>query len=189
MSLLQSETARANGAKIPGMVDFTIGRAIVNFKGPIVFCVISRYHGGAFVVFSKQLNPMMEIAAVEGMTGVSRVYPDNAAAVGLAAAIVSLGETLDLQVVAEGIEMPEQLASLLNLGCELATPDAEMRAKLPRTWQARMRNSSRSRGARARERDRGGSPPRCPPRRAARRSRSRSSASIRGIAWSDPVRW
>jgi EAL domain-containing protein (putative c-di-GMP-specific phosphodiesterase class I) len=38
---------------------------------------------------------------------------------GLAAAIVSLGETLDLQVVAEGIEMPEQLASLLSLGCEL----------------------------------------------------------------------
>ncbi|GAA4335506.1 hypothetical protein GCM10023178_48790 [Actinomadura luteofluorescens] len=29
-----------------------IGRAIVNFRGPIVFCVISRYHGGAFVVFS-----------------------------------------------------------------------------------------------------------------------------------------
>ena len=25
--------------------------------GPIVFCVISRYHGGAFVVFSKALNP------------------------------------------------------------------------------------------------------------------------------------
>ena len=29
-----------------------IGRAIVNFDGPIVFCVVSRYHGGAFVVFS-----------------------------------------------------------------------------------------------------------------------------------------
>jgi hypothetical protein len=29
-----------------------IGRAVVNFDGPIVFCVISRYHGGAFVVFS-----------------------------------------------------------------------------------------------------------------------------------------
>jgi len=29
---------------------------IVNFVGPIVFCVISRYHGGAFVVFSKALN-------------------------------------------------------------------------------------------------------------------------------------
>ena len=29
-----------------------IGRAVVNFDGPIVFCVVSRYHGGAFVVFS-----------------------------------------------------------------------------------------------------------------------------------------
>ena len=29
-----------------------IGRAVVNFKGPMVFCVISRYHGGAYVVFS-----------------------------------------------------------------------------------------------------------------------------------------
>ncbi len=43
-----------------------IGRAIVNFEGPIVFCVISRYHGGAFVVFSKALNPMMTVLAVEG---------------------------------------------------------------------------------------------------------------------------
>jgi acetyl/propionyl-CoA carboxylase alpha subunit/acetyl-CoA carboxylase carboxyltransferase component len=43
-----------------------IGRAIVNFRGPIVFCVISRYHGGAFVVFSKALNPDMTVLAVEG---------------------------------------------------------------------------------------------------------------------------
>jgi acetyl/propionyl-CoA carboxylase alpha subunit/acetyl-CoA carboxylase carboxyltransferase component len=43
-----------------------IGRAIVNFDGPIVFCVISRYHGGAFVVFSKALNPNMTVLAVEG---------------------------------------------------------------------------------------------------------------------------
>ncbi len=43
-----------------------IGRAVVNFRGPIVFCVVSRYHGGAFVVFSKTLNEGMEIAAVEG---------------------------------------------------------------------------------------------------------------------------
>ena len=33
-----------------------IGRAVTNFDGPIVFVVISRYHGGAFVVFSKRLN-------------------------------------------------------------------------------------------------------------------------------------
>ncbi|MEO6145258.1 MAG: carboxyl transferase domain-containing protein, partial [Dermatophilaceae bacterium] len=43
-----------------------IGRAIVNFEGPIVFCVVSRYHGGAFVVFSKALNADMTVLAVEG---------------------------------------------------------------------------------------------------------------------------
>ena len=43
-----------------------IGRAVVNFKGPIVFVVISRYHGGAFVVFSQALNENMEVAALEG---------------------------------------------------------------------------------------------------------------------------
>ncbi|WP_353510766.1 carboxyl transferase domain-containing protein [Intrasporangium sp.] len=43
-----------------------IGRAIVNFDGPIVFTVISRYHGGAFVVFSKALNPRMTVLAIEG---------------------------------------------------------------------------------------------------------------------------
>jgi acetyl/propionyl-CoA carboxylase alpha subunit/acetyl-CoA carboxylase carboxyltransferase component len=43
-----------------------IGRAIVNFDGPIVFCVISRYHGGAFVVFSNALNDNMEVLAVQG---------------------------------------------------------------------------------------------------------------------------
>jgi acetyl-CoA carboxylase carboxyltransferase component len=43
-----------------------IGRAVTNFAGPIVFVVVSRYHGGAFVVFSKRLNPGMEIAALEG---------------------------------------------------------------------------------------------------------------------------
>ena len=43
-----------------------IGRSVVNFEGPIVFLVISRYHGGAFVVFSNRLNDHMEVAALEG---------------------------------------------------------------------------------------------------------------------------
>jgi len=43
-----------------------IGRAVVNFDGPIIFCVISRYHGGAFVVFSKALRENMEVFALEG---------------------------------------------------------------------------------------------------------------------------
>jgi len=43
-----------------------IGRAVTNFRGPIVFVVVSRYHGGAFVVFSKRLHDDMETAAVIG---------------------------------------------------------------------------------------------------------------------------
>ncbi len=43
-----------------------IGRAITNFRGPIVFVVVSRYHGGAFVVFSGRLHDNMESAAVAG---------------------------------------------------------------------------------------------------------------------------
>jgi acetyl-CoA carboxylase carboxyltransferase component len=43
-----------------------IGRAVVNFKGPMVFCVISRYHGGAYVVFSRALNEHLEVTALEG---------------------------------------------------------------------------------------------------------------------------
>ena len=43
-----------------------IGRSVVNFDGPIVFCVVSRFHGGAFVVFSRRLNDGLEALAVEG---------------------------------------------------------------------------------------------------------------------------
>jgi acetyl-CoA carboxylase carboxyltransferase component len=43
-----------------------IGRAVVNFRGPLVFVVVSRYHGGAFVVFSKALNERLEVAALRG---------------------------------------------------------------------------------------------------------------------------
>ncbi len=43
-----------------------IGRSVVNFKGPMVFCVISRYHGGAYVVFSRALNEGLEVSALEG---------------------------------------------------------------------------------------------------------------------------
>jgi acetyl-CoA carboxylase carboxyltransferase component len=43
-----------------------IGRAVVNFNGPLVFCVVSRYHGGAYVVFSGKLHEHLEVAALEG---------------------------------------------------------------------------------------------------------------------------
>ena len=43
-----------------------IGRAVVNFEGPIIFVVTARYHGGAYVVFSKALNENLHAAALEG---------------------------------------------------------------------------------------------------------------------------
>ncbi len=43
-----------------------IARAVVNFRGPILFCVVSRYHGGAYVVFSRELNPRLRALALTG---------------------------------------------------------------------------------------------------------------------------
>ena len=43
-----------------------IGRAIVNFKGPIIFVVMARDHGGAYVVFSRRLNPLLHSVALHG---------------------------------------------------------------------------------------------------------------------------
>jgi acetyl-CoA carboxylase carboxyltransferase component len=43
-----------------------IARAVVNFSGPLLFLVVSRYHGGAYVVFSRELNPSLRALAVEG---------------------------------------------------------------------------------------------------------------------------
>jgi acetyl-CoA carboxylase carboxyltransferase component len=43
-----------------------IARAVVNFDGPLLFLVVSRYHGGAYVVFSRELNPSLRAFALEG---------------------------------------------------------------------------------------------------------------------------
>jgi acetyl-CoA carboxylase carboxyltransferase component len=97
-----------------------IGRAVVNFDGPIVFCVVSRYHGGAFVVFSGTLNDQMEIAAVEG---------SYASVIGgaPAAAVVFAGE------VAKRTAADPRVASLegrIGEGLERGEDVAELRAEL-----------------------------------------------------------
>jgi acetyl/propionyl-CoA carboxylase alpha subunit/acetyl-CoA carboxylase carboxyltransferase component len=43
-----------------------IATAVVNFKGPFLFQVVSRYHGGAYVVFSQELNDSMRAFALTG---------------------------------------------------------------------------------------------------------------------------
>jgi acetyl-CoA carboxylase carboxyltransferase component len=43
-----------------------IARAVVNFRGPLLFLVVSRYHGGAYVVFSTALNEGLHASALTG---------------------------------------------------------------------------------------------------------------------------
>jgi acetyl/propionyl-CoA carboxylase alpha subunit/acetyl-CoA carboxylase carboxyltransferase component len=43
-----------------------IARAVVNFRGPLCFVVVSRYHGGAYVVFSRALSDQLDVTALTG---------------------------------------------------------------------------------------------------------------------------
>jgi acetyl/propionyl-CoA carboxylase alpha subunit/acetyl-CoA carboxylase carboxyltransferase component len=104
-----------------------IGRAIVNFKGPIVFCVVSRYHGGAFVVFSKALNAGLTVLAVEGsFASVIGGAP--------AAAVVFAGE-VDKRTASD--------PRVVDLGADLANVQGAQRASLL-TDLAQLRASVRS---------------------------------------------
>ncbi|MEE9282305.1 MAG: carboxyl transferase domain-containing protein [Myxococcota bacterium] len=51
-----------------GILEFgaEIARAVVRFDGKLVFTVVSRYHGGAYVVFSRELNDGMHAVALSG---------------------------------------------------------------------------------------------------------------------------
>ncbi|MFO0548308.1 MAG: carboxyl transferase domain-containing protein [Polyangiaceae bacterium] len=98
-----------------------IGRAVVNFSGPIVFAVISRYHGGAFVVFSKRLSTEMEVVALEGAHA-SVIGGSPAAAVVFSrevdartekdARVVSLEKKLEASSAAERAAVRIELAEL-----------------------------------------------------------------------------
>jgi acetyl-CoA carboxylase carboxyltransferase component len=95
-----------------------IGRAVVNFKGPMVFCVISRYHGGAYVVFSRVLNDNLTVAALEG-TYASVIGGAPAAAV----------------VFASQVEARTRGdARLQALSRELAEADATGKGRLRNQW-------------------------------------------------------
>jgi acetyl/propionyl-CoA carboxylase alpha subunit/acetyl-CoA carboxylase carboxyltransferase component len=101
-----------------------IGRAIVNFTGPIVFCVISRYHGGAFVVFSKLLNANMEAAALEGA---------YASVIGGApAAAVVFAREVDARTRKD----PRLLVLEKEISAAGEREQRELRARLPRLLQA-----------------------------------------------------
>ncbi|HEX6419727.1 MAG TPA: carboxyl transferase domain-containing protein, partial [Acidimicrobiales bacterium] len=99
-----------------------IGRAVTNFDGPIVFAVISRYHGGAFVVFSKRLNEDLEVAAVEG--SYASVIGGAPAAAVVFAREVRARTTADPRVV----EAARRVETLAGRDDESQTARRELRA-------------------------------------------------------------
>ena len=105
-----------------------IGRAVVNFDGPIVFCVVSRYHGGAFVVFSGTLNDNMEVAAVEG--SYASVIGGAPAAAVVFAAEVSKRTAADPRVADLQAAIAEATASGAH------DEASALRAKLTSAWPA-----------------------------------------------------
>jgi acetyl/propionyl-CoA carboxylase alpha subunit/acetyl-CoA carboxylase carboxyltransferase component len=105
-----------------------IGRAVVNFAGPIVFCVVSRYHGGAFVVFSGTLNDTMEVAAVEG--SYASVIGGAPAAAVVFAAEVNKRTSADPRVAG----LQARIAEATSGGDE--DEASRMRAELASVWPA-----------------------------------------------------
>ena len=105
-----------------------IGRAVVNFDGPIVFCVVSRYHGGAFVVFSGALHDNMEIAAVEG--SYASVIGGAPAAAVVFAAEVRKRTTADARVA----DLQAAIAEATTAGAH--DEASALRAKLASAWPA-----------------------------------------------------
>jgi acetyl/propionyl-CoA carboxylase alpha subunit/acetyl-CoA carboxylase carboxyltransferase component len=103
-----------------------IGRAVVNFDGPIVFCVVSRYHGGAFVVFSGTLNDNMEIAAVEG--SYASVIGGTPAAAVVFAAEVNKRTSADPRVAGLQTRIAEATAN--------GDDASRLRAELASAWPA-----------------------------------------------------
>jgi len=105
-----------------------IGRAVTNFRGPIVFVVVSRYHGGAFVVFSKRLHDDMETAAVEGSFA-SVIGGAPAAAVVLAREVTARTEK-DPRVASQREKLGSATGkALADLHSELADIVAAVRAE------------------------------------------------------------
>jgi acetyl/propionyl-CoA carboxylase alpha subunit/acetyl-CoA carboxylase carboxyltransferase component len=105
-----------------------IGRAIVNFDGPIVFCVISRYHGGAFVVFSKALNPRMTVLALEG--SFASVLGGAPAAAAVFASDVSKRTAADPRVAGLRAQVAEATgAERAALSARLAEAQVSVRAE------------------------------------------------------------
>jgi acetyl/propionyl-CoA carboxylase alpha subunit/acetyl-CoA carboxylase carboxyltransferase component len=104
-----------------------IGRAITNFRGPIVFVVVSRYHGGAFVVFSKRLHEDMDTVAVDG--SFASVIGGAPAAAVVFAREVSARTEQDRRVASMREMLAAESGGRADLRQELAETTAAVRAE------------------------------------------------------------
>ena len=100
-----------------------IARAVVHFQGPLVFLVVSRYHGGAYVVFSRALNPQLRAGAVAGSYA-------SVIGGGPAAAVVFAREVRE-----RAARDPRLARRRLSLGPH---PSAEERAAYEQAFQERL---------------------------------------------------
>ena len=163
-----------------------IGRAVVNFEGPIVFCVVSRYHGGAFVVFSGALNEQMEVLAVEG--SYASVIGGAPAAAVVFAGDVAARTDADPRVTA----LEERLAEADRRGAGAPAGRARRRARggalgEARRGRRRVRRDPQRRagpGGRVGGRDH----PRRPPPAEARRGHRAGARASGGLRGSRPAR-
>jgi acetyl-CoA carboxylase carboxyltransferase component len=104
-----------------------IARAVVNFAGPILFLVVSRYHGGVYVVFSHTLNPELRAAALTG--SYASVIGGGPAAAVVFTRAVRARAAADARVRALHAQVPEQPSAAARERLEGALHDASLAAQ------------------------------------------------------------
>lgn len=115
-----------------------LARAVVNFRGPLVVVVIGRFHGGAYVVLNRRLNPGLTIVAIEG-TRVSVIGGSSAAEVVLGAEVRDemerhgLDRAAAVRRVAERFDATHGVRRALEVGSvDLVVEPFEVRSVLSR---------------------------------------------------------
>jgi acetyl/propionyl-CoA carboxylase alpha subunit/acetyl-CoA carboxylase carboxyltransferase component len=116
-----------------------IGKAVVEFEGPIVFCVIARYHGGAYVVFSRRLADGLTSLALDG--SYASVIGGGAAAAVVFTRLVSDRVNADPRVVAARVPLTggtaeERRAAEERYEAVLADVEADVQATVAREFDA-----------------------------------------------------
>ncbi len=116
-----------------------IGKAVVEFEGPILFCVIARYHGGAYVVFSRTLGDGLTSLALDG--SYASVIGGGAAAAVVFTRLVSDRVNADPRVVAArapltGGSAEERRTAEEHYEAVLADVEADVQAAVAREFDA-----------------------------------------------------